>query len=76
MEYMLYQMKNANIIDFKLGKRTYSSLHSEQKKLQEAQKAKDSSSDSLGFRIAGIKIKNKDNAINLYGGKTFIYQTK
>lgn len=58
MENLTYGLENGSIIDLKIGYKTYNPNGSALKREKEIKKAKQCDQLIMGFRIAGVKVRD------------------
>lgn len=58
-------------MDLKLGKIIWGRDYSEEAKLRRKKKSENTTSHSLGFRIAGYLLRNQENEVIKQGGRGF-----
>jgi len=73
LENLCYKHPKASVIDFKLGRVTYSPDQSEEMKRQHIEKAEKTISSKLGFRVSGLILKDKMGGVAHKAYKHEIY---
>ncbi|CAD8088787.1 unnamed protein product [Paramecium sonneborni] len=73
MENLTYGLENGSIIDLKIGYKTYSPNCTKQKREKEIKKANFCNQKQMGFRVAGIKIRdeNGESIVNKNGSEAY-----